>query len=248
MKYLKKFKIFLEDGTATATSGTAGMGGVSSAQPGAVAGTTGTTGSGDISFYFKKGKGKKGDPSQVSDMRDLAPAKGVTKVEDIKESKKELTEGENDIIQDCLVELLDLGFDINKIEFDSEENQYDIDDNNVGKFMSQELRISLYKQIQKVWRGNLSLRYLFDKNEVYKKRISTMRSDPETSYYSEKLEKDEGEIVEVAEDVSNKLINLLDYSSGRLDVEFFVSGSAMPFNSDRNINVNIHFVLQRIDL
>lgn len=246
MKYLKRFSIFLEDGTAAATTGTAGMGGVSSAQPGAVAGTTGTTGT-DISFYFKKGKGKKGDPSQVSDMRDLTPAKGITKVEEIKESKKELNEDENNIIQDCLVELLDLGFEINTIEFDSEENQYDIDDNSVGKFKSQELRISLYKQIQKVWRGNVSLRYLFDKNEVYKKRISTMRSDPETNYHSEKLEKDEGEIVEVAEDVSNKLINLLDYSSGRLDVEFLVSGSAMPFNSDRNINVNIHFVLQRID-
>jgi hypothetical protein len=41
-------------------------------------------GSGDKTFTFKKGKRKKGDPSEVTDMRDLAPVKGVTKVEDIK--------------------------------------------------------------------------------------------------------------------------------------------------------------------
>ena len=93
MKHLKRYKAFLEDGTATATATTAGMGAVSNAQPGALAGTTGTDGSGDISFYMldKKGKKiKKGNPSEVSDARYLAPAKGITK---LKESYR-LTEEE----------------------------------------------------------------------------------------------------------------------------------------------------------
>lgn len=69
MKILKFKEFILED--------VAGMGAVVSSQPGALPGTTGTTGSGDISTYLfrKKGKKKKGNPSQVSDLRDLAPVK-----------------------------------------------------------------------------------------------------------------------------------------------------------------------------
>ena len=84
MKYLKPYKKFNEDGNATVSASTSGMGSVSAAQPGALPGTTGTEGSGDIGFTFKKERRKKGDPSEVTDMRDLEPAKGITKVEDIK--------------------------------------------------------------------------------------------------------------------------------------------------------------------
>ena len=84
MKYLKKYQKFFEDGegggaaasggTAYADAGIAGMGAVVNAQPGQFAGTTGTTGSGDVGFGLgatKKGKRKKGKPSQVTDLRDL---------------------------------------------------------------------------------------------------------------------------------------------------------------------------------
>jgi hypothetical protein len=85
MKYLKRYDMFFEDGegggaavgggVATANaSNTAGMGAVVSSQPGAFAGTTGTTGSGDIGFVLgatPKRRRKKGNPSQVSDLRDL---------------------------------------------------------------------------------------------------------------------------------------------------------------------------------
>lgn len=88
MKYLKKYDKFFEDGegggavagggVATANaSNTTGPGNVIAAQPGAFAGTTGTEGSGDEGFVLganpkKRGRGrKKGDPSQVSDLRDL---------------------------------------------------------------------------------------------------------------------------------------------------------------------------------
>lgn len=87
MKYLKSFKIFKED--AMASSSTAGMGSVSNSQPGSFSGdtSTSTTGSGDIPFYLlRKGKRKKGNPSEVTDLRDLEEA-DVEEVNDLKESK-----------------------------------------------------------------------------------------------------------------------------------------------------------------
>jgi hypothetical protein len=237
MKHLKRYKAFLEDGTATATATTAGMGAVSNAQPGALAGTTGTTGSGDVSFYMldKKGKKiKKGTPSEVSDARYLAPAEGITK---LKESYK-LTEEENSLVEDCLVELIDMGFEMKEYKIDSEDEEYDIDDDTQGSFKSQEIRISLFKQVEKLWRGNLQLRYSFDRNEVYKKNISTLRPNRELEDY-------ELEIVDAVEEASHKLINHLEYTSGDLMVEFLVAGSAMPWNGQRNININIHIILRR---
>jgi hypothetical protein len=237
MKHLKRYKAFLEDGTATATAATAGMGAVSNAQPGTLPGQTGTTGSGDVSFYMldKKGKKiKKGTPSEVSDARYLEPAKGITKVE---ESYK-LTEEENSLVEDCLVELIDMGFEMKDYKIDSEDEEYDIDDDTQGSFKSQEIRISLFKQVEKTWRGNLNLRYSFDKNEVYKKKISTLRPNRELEDY-------ELEIVDAVEESSHKLINHLEYTSGDLMVEFLVAGSAMPWNGQRNISINVHIILRR---
>ena len=237
MKHLKKYKSFLEDGTAAATATTAGMGAVSNAQPGAIAGTTGTSGSGDVSFYMldKKGKKiKKGSPSEVSDARYLEPAEGITKV---KESK--LDDEDANIVEECLQELYDMGFEINEYNLDSEDEEYDIDDDNYGTFKSQEIRISVYKQVEKIWRGNLNLKYSFDKNEVYKKHISTLRPG------GSELESYESEIVEVAEDACNKLINHLEYTSGVLTVYFEAPGQMANWNKERSINVNIHIVLNR---
>jgi hypothetical protein len=234
MKHLKKYKSFLEDGTAAATGTTAGMGAVASGQPGSTAGTTGAAGSGDISFYLndkKSKKAKKGNPSEVSDMRFLEPAKGITKV---KESAK--TE-EYFIVEECLTELIDMGFKANSIEFDSEDEEYDINDNEVGKFKSQQIRISLFKQVEKTWRGNLNLRYNFDRNEIYKKSISTLRPD------GDKIEKYESEIAEISEEISHKLINYLEYTSGTLTISFQVDGACLPTKS--NININIHIILDR---
>ena len=73
MRYIKSYKFFNEDATANAS--TAGMGSVSNAQTGSVSGMPGTIGSGDIEFYFKKERRKKGNPSQVTDLRDLKDVK-----------------------------------------------------------------------------------------------------------------------------------------------------------------------------
>ena len=236
MKYLKKYKTFNEDGTATVGATTAGMGAVSNAQPGALAGTTGTSGSGDITFTFKKEKRKKGGPSQVTDLRDLKDAK-TDKVEDIKESYR-LTEEETSLVEDCLVELIDMGFEMKEYKIHSEDEEYDIDDDTQGNFKSQEIRISLFKQVEKIWRGNLILGYSFDKNEVYKKNISTLRPNRELEDY-------ESEIVDGVEEASYKLINHLEYTSGDLMVEFSVAGSAMPYSTLRYVNVNVHIILRR---
>ena len=236
MKYLKKYKTFNEDGTANVGATTAGMGAVSNAQPGALPGQTGTTGSGDITFTFKKEKRKKGGPSQVTDLRDLKDVK-TDKVEDIKESYR-LTEEETSLVEDCLVELIDMGFEMKEYKIDSEDEEYDIDDDTQGNFKSQEIRISLFKQVEKLWRGNLNLRYSFDKNKVYKKNISTLRPNRELEDY-------ESEIVDGVEEASYKLINHLEYTSGDLMVEFLVAGSAMPWNGQRNISINVHIILRR---
>ena len=236
MKFIKKYKSFLEDGNASVNASTGGMGAVVSAQPGALPGQTGTTGSGDVSFTFKKEKRKKGGPSQVSDLRDLKDAK-TDKVEDIKESYN-LTEDESLLIDDCIIELIDMGFEINKVNADSEDQEYDIDDDVQGNFKSQEIRISLFKQVEKLWRGNLQLRYSFDKNEVYKKNISTLRPNRELEDY-------ESKIVDVAEEASYKLINHLGYTSGELMIEFLVAGSAMPYDKLRHVNINVHIILNR---
>ena len=89
MKYLKQYQKFFENGeggtAAVNASTTAGMGSVVAAQPSALPGVPGTSGSGDIGFGLggvqtktpistfngKKKKKKKGDPTEVSDLRDL---------------------------------------------------------------------------------------------------------------------------------------------------------------------------------
>ena len=234
MKHLKNYKAFLEDGTACATAGIGGMGAVSNAGVGTLAGVGGTPGSGDVTFTFKKEKRKKGNPSKVSDMRDLEPAKGITKL------KESLSKSEEYLLaEDCLQELYDNGFETNEMNFDSNDEEYDIDDDNQGKFKSQEIRISLYKQVEKVWRGNLNLRYKFDKNEFYHKHTSTLRPG------GSKLEQYESEIVDISEDVCNKLINHLDYTSGTLTIYFESPGMATNWNKERNVNVNVHIVLNR---
>lgn len=62
MKHIKKFLEY---------NGSSGSGDVVSAQPGILPGQTDNDGSGDISNTLKKDKRKKGDPSSVSDLRDL---------------------------------------------------------------------------------------------------------------------------------------------------------------------------------
>jgi len=113
MRHVKTYNQFNEDATANAST-TAGMGAVCSAQPGSLPGTTGTSGSGDIPFYFRKERRKKGNPSQVTDLRDLKPEK-TNKVKDIKEGiDQELTSHIYDIMSNEL--------ELSYIPYDTDEN------------------------------------------------------------------------------------------------------------------------------
>ena len=245
MRYLKKYKSFFEDGTACATAAVSGMGAVSSAQPGALPGTTGTEGSGDIGFTFKKEKRKKGDPTKVTDMRDLSPAKGVTKVEDIKESEMAIRPRDpkydpntRNTINDCLIELYDDNFELGLMGYDKERHSMDLDDEETGYFSQEELRISLNKTINEHWTGNMMVNYKFDESGVISKDISTLRAR------GKELTESEQKILDLVEEVAQKLLGNLDYEKGSFRISFEVVGSAMPYNSARNTNVNVHFMLE----
>jgi hypothetical protein len=81
---IKKYKEFFEDATANGT--TSGAGAVVPSQPGVLPGTTDTTGSGDItntlSVKSNNKSNKKGDPSEVSDLRYLKKV-NINRIKDI---------------------------------------------------------------------------------------------------------------------------------------------------------------------
>jgi hypothetical protein len=242
MKYLKSFKKFDENAAASASS-TAGMGAVSAAQPGSLAGTTGTTGSGDISFYMLDKKGrkiKKGNPSEVSDMRYLAPAKGVTKVKESKtESRNPKTNLEvKKIIDDCTIEIKDDDFELTMLEYDTDREFVDLsDDGSDGGFLDyEELRISFNKMMFGTWTGNYLVRCRFDKNGENNRRVSTLRAS------GSEMRPEEQELFDKLEDSAIKLINILDYEYGYFTMEW-TSVGGIYFNSDRNISINVSFVL-----
>lgn len=84
-EYQERYLQTLENSTATATTG--GMGAVSVASVSSTSVAASQSGSGDRTFTLKSnGKRKRGNPSQVSDLRDLAPAK-ITRVSDILNNK-----------------------------------------------------------------------------------------------------------------------------------------------------------------
>jgi len=223
---IKRYKDFLENATADASS-TSGMGAVTSAQPGSPAGTLGTEGSGDLGFVFKKEKRKKGDPTQVSDMRDLSPAKDITKLSEIKESldsrDPKVNKQIEGLINDCLIELYDEHFQLNKIDYNKDEEL-------------EELFISVHSMVEKNWTGNLMIRDAFNQEETVGRRVSTLRPSPELTNNEEKINS-------IVDDASHRLINLLGYQNGIFDISWQVAGSSMSYNSTRNININVHITL-----
>lgn len=237
---IEQINITYEDAVATAS--TAGMGAVSSAQPGALPGTTGVDGSGDKSTYLlsKKGKGvKKGKPSEVSDMRFLEPAKGITKVKESINQKENLNIDQVRIVNDCLVDLYHMGFKLTTLEKDF----YDIGATPLFKILTKnktedDIRISLHKMINVTWTGNISVRYEFDKSGITKKRVRTLRGS------GSELTTDEKELTDIVDDSTRLLINMLEYNTGYFDISYLVVGS-MPYNSDRNVNLNISIGLSR---
>ena len=245
MKYVKSFKSFKENAAVSASTG--GMGAVSAALPGGLPGTTGTEGSGDPGFTFKKERRKKGDPTEVTDMRDLAPAKDIIKVEDIKESDVGIRIRPRDpaydpktlnMINDCLIELYDLDFELTMMDYDKQRFSVDLDDEETGYFDQEELRISLNKTINEHWTGNMIVNCKFDESGIWSTDISTLRARGKS------LNDNEQSLFDSVDEISQKLLGNLDYERGSFRISFEVVGSAMPYDSSRNTSVNVHFILE----
>jgi len=241
MRYIKSYKKFQENAVATASS-TAGPGPVVSATVGSLPGVGAMDGSGDLGFVFKKEKRKKGDPTKVTDMRDLAPAKGVTKVEDIKESEMIIRPRDpaydpetRNMINDCLIELYDLDFELTMMDYDKQRLSVDLDDEETGYFDREELRISIHKKVSQIWTGNITINCKFDENGIISKSVSTLRA------VGKSLDENEQRLFDLSEEVALKLINNLDYQSGEFSIQY------LSVNFDRrgsnNINTNISFSL-----
>ena len=239
MRYIKSYKKFQENAVATASS-TAGSGPVVSATVGSLPGVGVMDGSGDLGFVLKKEKRKKGDPTKVTDMRDLAPAKGVTKVEDIKESEMSIRPRDpaydpntRNMINDCLIELYDLDFELGLMDYNKQRNEEE-----TGYFNQEELRISLNKTINEVWTGNMIIICKFNESGIISKDVMTLRASGKS------LSQSEEELLYLVEEIAQKLIGNLDYEGGSFKIQWQVAGSAMPYNSERNISVNVQFSLE----
>jgi hypothetical protein len=250
MKYLKLYKKFFEDGGdgGGATSGSgdgggvayagasiSGMGPVVSAQPGLLPGTTGTVGSGDVGRTFKKEKRKKGKPSEVSDLRDLGSADTVN----IKES----SDVDEDTIKDCLIELYDDGFELLQLDSYSRNHQFDKDDDEVGEFIDKRLDIGLIKNLNDIYTGTLTIKSKFDKSGVTKSDVTTLRPR------GKNLSDVEKQYLDTCEDISNKLVNLLDYENGDFTIEF-LPGKLVTYTAKNSTtiytNLKIHFNLSKV--
>lgn len=242
MRYIKSYKKFQENAVATASS-TAGSGPVVSATVGSLPGVGAMDGSGDPSFYLRsKTRRKKGKPSEVTDLRDLAPAKGVTHV---KESEMIMRPRDPDydpetrnMIDSCLVELYDQEFELNFMDYDIQKHSVDLDDEETGYFDQEELLISLNKNIQDIWTGNMTISGKFDETGIISTDISTLRASGKS------LNKFEQSLFDLVEEVSQKLLGNLDYETGSFRLSFEVAGSAMPYGWSRNQSVNVHFTLE----
>jgi hypothetical protein len=243
MKKIKSFRDFLENATVSASS-TAGSGPVTNATVGAVPGSGPMNGSGDVTFFLndRRKKRTKGNPSQVSDLRDLETTAEVTHV---KESNDDSSRDPNinpyikKTVDNCLVELLyDQDFELNFMDYDIQKHSVDLDDEEVGYFTQEELRISLNKNIQDVWHGNMTITGKFDESGIISTDISTLRASGKS------LNKFEQSLFDLVEEISQKLLGNLDYERGSFRISFEVAGSAMPYAWSRNISVNVHFTLE----
>lgn len=244
MRYIKSYKKFQENAVATASS-TAGSGPVVSATVGSLPGVGAMDGSGDLSFYLRtKSKRKKGKPSEVTDLRDLAPAKGVTHVKEsdvtigIRPRDPAYDPETLNMINNCLVELYDQDFELNFMDYNKQRNSVDLDEEETGYFNQEELRISLNKTINQVWTGNMIIICKFNESGVISKDVMTLRASGKS------LSQSEEELLYLVEEIAQKLIGNLDYEGGSFKIQWQVAGSAMPYNSERNISVNVQFSLE----
>jgi hypothetical protein len=245
MNKIKSFRDFLENAAVSASS-TAGPGPVVSATVGSIPGSGPMNGSGDVSFFLndKRRRGKKGNPSQVSDMRDLAQSKEVTHLKEsdvtgvVIPRHPDHDPATRNMIDICLVELYDLDFELVFMNYDIQKHSVDLDDEETGYSSKEELTVSLNKNIQDIWHGNMIITGKFDESGTISTDILTLRGSGKS------LNKFEQSLFDLVEEISQKLLGNLDYEKGSFRISFEVVGSAMPYAWSRNISVNVHFTLE----
>jgi hypothetical protein len=124
------------------------------------------------------------------------------------------------------------------MDYNKQRNSVDLDEEETGYFNQEELRISLNKTINQVWTGNMIIICKFNESGVISKDVMTLRASGKS------LSQSEEELLYLVEEIAQKLIGNLDYEGGSFIIQWQVAGSAMPYNSERNISVNVQFSLE----
>jgi hypothetical protein len=179
-------------------------------------------------------------------LRDLAPAKGVTHLKenlkiilnglDFSHRIPELNPDIKSIVNECLSELTDDDFELTMLKYDNSRESVEIDEDESGEFIREELRISLHAIVNKIWTGNISLRVNF-KEEIEEIKTYTLRAS------GKELDDEEKNLLEIVEVTALRLKNFLEYQNGVFNISWTVAGSGMPWNSERSVNVNVDFTL-----
>jgi hypothetical protein len=60
---------------------------------------------------------------------------------------------------------------------------------------------------------------------------------------TKELNDEEKNLINIVEVASLRLKDFLEYQSGVFNISWIVAGSAMPWNSERTVNVNVDFTL-----
>ena len=234
MRYIKRYSKFFEDGgTACASaSSSAGMGAVSSASPGAVAGTTGTTGSGDIGFvlgYDPKKKRKKGNPSQVSDLRDLKEVE-TEKADGSIEIKESVEEGreEHEDIKWALIDFVDQGFDLRIKKYDDPEE-------------IQEMTIAMNVYLpadEDLITGNNEIKGSIEDGNIGDLKVKTIFNPTELLRSVSSLNGKDREWTESLESACLRLIDLEGYDHA----SFRIDKTRIPSSENVSVNIHIHMM------
>jgi hypothetical protein len=222
MKYLKIYKLFLEDGEGGTIAGSgdagfstggnayanatiAGMGNITNAIVGDLPGVPGVSGSGDVTVVSKRCKRKKGNPIQVTDLRDLDEVETNKIEESAIISGDEISEYDLNIIRDSLLELNDIGFNLIQIHSDKT-----ID--------TEKINICLEIKTNRMNKG-IRLHYLFNSDIIINKNEKILGGGINgDKLINHMLNEFEQKIVDVCDYDIHQLMNMLNCYTAIVDI------------------------------
>jgi hypothetical protein len=107
-------------------------------------------------------------------------------------------------------------------------------------FIDKRLDIGLIKNLNDIYTGTLTIKSKFDKSGVTKSDVTTLRPR------GKKLSDVEQQYLDTCEDISNKLVNLLDYENGDFTIEFLPEKLVAQNSTTIYTNLKIHFNLSKV--